>query len=392
MRNKFFKRNLTTIMIMVLLTILCFGQALVTRADDSGNYTTDPRAYFGGGINETLDNGTLVYDKYSSEIDISKHIISCNAIEFSKDIEKFPALKKLVMCDCGYSNEDMEYLMEQHPDIKFVWRLYMGKWSCRTDAISFTTAQDKGFVITMNNEQAAQFKYCTDMVCLDIGHNSVTDLRFLKYMPELRIFIIHENFDRFNGGYIKDLSYLKYCPKLEYLEMFVSSVSDTSFMQYTPNLKDIYATQTPISDITYILGLTRLERLFIQATKISRDDYDRLVQAFPDAKILYNGFQSVHDNGWRVHPRFYAMRWTVRNNAVHELFADELDTSYVPMDVVAALHTPVVEEDESLSENSVSDNVVSENAVTENIVTENVVSNNQVSQNQVISESVETNE
>lgn len=272
-------------------------------------------------VMDTLDG--VECQKYATEIDISYHYISVDTEQFGKEIEKFPALKELVMCDCGYTNEDMEALMEKYPDIKFVWRLHFeNKWSCRTDAKSFSTLQPKEYTTTLNNEDAAQFKYCTEMQCLDIGHNRVTDLSFLQYMPDLRIFILHANYDRVNGGKVRDISYLKYCPKLQYLEIFKTDVSDLSVFQYLPNLKDIYASTTPINDITYLMNLPKLERLYIQDTKISEEDYLRLKARYPDTKILYYGNLTVWDNGWREHPRYYGLRRSIRGNAIDELFED----------------------------------------------------------------------
>lgn len=272
----------------------------------------------------TLLDG-VEFETNSEEIDISSHKIAVDEKEFAKQIQNFPNVQKLIMCDCGYTNEQMEYLRDEFPEIKVVWRLRFGRWSVRTDAISFSTLQPKDYTVTMNNADAAQLKYCTDLVLLDIGHNRITDVSFLQYMPELKIFIVHANYDRKNGGKIRDLSYLKYCPKLQYLEIFKSDVTDLSFLQYLPELKDLYASTTPISDITYLMDLPKLERLFIQDTRISKDDYLRLKERYPDAQILYYGNLSVWDNGWRNHPRYYAMRSMIKNNNVHELFADPVD-------------------------------------------------------------------
>lgn len=263
----------------------------------------------------------LEFPTYTMEIDISNYKIPVDAITFAKELLQFPNLKKIIMCDTGFTNNNMEFLMEQFPDIEFVWMLrFENKWKCRTDALSFSTLQPKNYTTTLNDADAAQFKYCTKMQCLDIGHNRITDLSFLQYMPDLRIFIVHANYDRKNGGKIRDLSYLKYCPKLVYLEIFKTDVSDLSFLQYTPNIRDLYASTTKISDITYLLDLPKLERLYIQDTKISREDYQRLLERYPNTKILYYGNQTVWENGWRNHPRYYALMRTIRGNSLDPLF------------------------------------------------------------------------
>ena len=159
----------------------------------------------------------------SEEIDISYYQIPVDDITFGIQLRRFPNLKKVIMCDTGYTNEMMEGLMARYPDIEFVWMLHFSnKWKCRTDAKSFSTMQQKHYTTTIGNKDAAQFKYCTQMEFLDIGHNTIYDVSFLQYMPELHVLIVHENYDYKDGGRIRDLSYLKYCPKITYLEIFYS--------------------------------------------------------------------------------------------------------------------------------------------------------------------------
>ena len=51
-------------------------------------------------------------------------------------------------------------------------------------------------------------------------------------------------------------------------------------------------------------------------------EYQKLVDTYPDAKIVRNGEGSI-DQGWRKHERYYAMRDMFKNNYVHELFMDQ---------------------------------------------------------------------
>lgn len=261
------------------------------------------------------------FPKYSEEIDISYHIISENKVQFCEELDQFPSLKKVVMCDTGYTNEDMEDLMSMRPEIEFVWLLHFSnKWKLRTDAKTFSTLQDKDYVITISDKDAWQFKYCTQMQFLDIGHNTITDMFFLQYMPDLHGLIIHQNYDRAHGGKMRDLSYLKYCPKLTYLEIFDSDVSDLSFLQYTPELRDLYASQTPISDITFLMDLPNLERLYMQRTKISEEDYFKLTKRYPDVEFLYYGYTSVQDNNWRNSPKNLKRARSIRGNYLDPVF------------------------------------------------------------------------
>ncbi len=263
----------------------------------------------------------LVIDSETTKADISTRTVD-NFEDFKKLIKLLPKLTYLDMCDCGLSNEQMEDLRNTYPAVKFVWKVTMGLWTIRTDTVAFSTLKDGSIYYRLTNEDTKVLKYCTDMVALDIGHNKVTDLSFLQYMPNLKILILVDNWDGdTDEHYIKDLSMLRYVPKLVYLEFFVGDVSDLSFLQYLPNLVDLNISYNPISDVSYLLNFTKLERLWLEHTNLTDKDYQLLCKSYPNAKVVYHGTGSV-DQGWRTHKRYYAMKDMYVKNYVHELFAD----------------------------------------------------------------------
>lgn len=293
-----------------------FASSLYESVSDNDTTETEETVSMG-----SLDGVEFPID--SEEIDISYHKFSINVGEFHQQLKAFPNIKKVIMCDTSYTNENMEMLQKLRPDVEFVWMLHFSnKWKCRTDAKAFSTWQDKGYVITISNKDAWQFKYCTQMQFLDIGHNTITDMSFLQYMPDLHGLIVHQNYDRAHGGRMRDLSYLKYCPKLTYLEIFDSDIWDLSFLQYTPELRDLLASQVPIEDVTYLMDLPNLERLYIQATKISREDYEKLRERYPDVELVYFGFASVTDpsNRWRYSPKSGKRARSIRGNYLDPIF------------------------------------------------------------------------
>ena len=254
-----------------------------------------------------------------TEIDVSGHPVS-DINGFISQIESLPSLNRVVMCDCGLSNDQMEGLMERFPDIRFVWRLNIGIWSLRTDAVAFSTNQGKVITYRLSNEDCKLFRYCPDLVALDIGHNKVTDLSFLQYLPKLKILILVDNADVNNPGhFISDITYLKCCPDLMYLEFFVGSVTDISVIAGLKNLVDLNISYNPISDIGPLMHLPKIERLFMEHTKITDDQYKLLQKTYPNAQVVLYGKGSI-DNGWRTHERFYAMRDMFNNNYVNDLF------------------------------------------------------------------------
>lgn len=258
------------------------------------------------------------------ELDLSGYDLAALDLDMYMLLGLLRNLEKVDMCQCGYSNDEMSALQDAFPEIKIVWEIKLSHWTVRTDAVAFSTMKTCSQTFYLKDEEAKYLKYCTDLVALDLGHNYVTDLSFLQYMPELKILILVDNVKGWENGKIRridDLSMLQYVPKLEYLEFFCDGVKDISFLQYTPNLVDLNISYNPISDATYLFELPKLERLFLEHTKIPYSEFERLQETYPDAQLEYYGEGSI-DHGWRKHERYYAMRDMFKNNYVHPLFAD----------------------------------------------------------------------
>lgn len=244
--------------------------------------------------------------------------------DLKEKLRLFPNLTQVDMCDCGFTNEEMDDINQDLPDIKVVWRIRINRWSFRTDAVAFSTYQPKVITYMMTNKDAQAFKYCTDLRALDLGHNAITDYSFLQYLPELRILIVADNIDRTYGGYVKNLSYAKYCTHLQYFEFFISQVSDMSFLSELQELKDLNLCYTKVSDISVFKDLPNLERLWLNCCGITYDDYLQLKEWHPDATVMY-GHAGSTDQGWREHYRYYAMRASFANNYLHEAFCDPVE-------------------------------------------------------------------
>ncbi len=292
----------------------------------AANLTLDEMTY----LKENYPSVKFVWnvDLYGKEISSDDTEADINGIEVT-DIEDLKTKLRLLdgltyidMCDCGLENEQMEELRNEFPQIKFVWNVTLGLWTIRTDTVAFSTLKDGTITYRLTNDDCKVLKYCTDMVALDLGHNKVTDLSFLEYMPELKILILVDNWlTDTQSPYLYDLSMLKYCPKLMYLEFFVGDVTDISVFDYLPNLVDLNISYNPISDVSHLLNFTKLERLYIEHTNLTEQDYELLKETYPDAYIVYYGEGSV-DQGWREHERYFAMIDMFHNNYVNDLFKD----------------------------------------------------------------------
>ena len=273
---------------------------------------------------QTIRVGSKEFLPDAEKINISGINLKEEGIDMEQVIASLPNLKKIKMNNCGLSNDEYAALQDAHPEIKIVWTIDLEHWKIRTDSVAFSTYKDTSQMFFMTNEDAYYLKYCTDLVALDLGHNCVTDLSFLEYMPELKILILVDNaYDRNEAHirYLDDLSMLKHCPKLRYLEIFAIHVSDLSFLKKCKDIEDLNVSYTNVYSTEYLTDLPNLKRLWIEKCGLTYDHYAYLQELYPDAKIVFNGEGSV-DQGWREGERYQAMRWMFENNKVHKIYRD----------------------------------------------------------------------
>lgn len=246
--------------------------------------------------------GDQIYSTDCTELDVSGiPFESREQIELL--LPYFPKAERVVMCKCGLDDETMDGLNRDYPDIRFVWSIRIRTFYVRTDATYFYPFKlDRNLYI--NNEEASLLRYCTDMVCIDVGHmGEITDCEWAAFMPELKYLIIGETA-------ISDLTPLSNCKKLEYLEMFTIPVTDYSPLVECTGLRDLnlgktYADATPISKMTWLKNLwwcgapTR--------NLPSSNAMELLPEALPNTQLkLWLDHPTA--GGWRKLDNYYAMR------------------------------------------------------------------------------------
>ena len=256
------------------------------------------------------------YDGAAEEIDLSG-IAMQSTDEVEAFLQNLPFLNKLVMCECGLTNEQMEELCNAHPEIKFVWTLIIGKRKLRTDAIGFSTknpgkytsanASDKynesvKKAIRLHEGDIEALKYCTDLEALDLGHNFLTDndLTVIAGLTKLKILILADN-------KITDISALSSLKDLEYIELFMNKIPDLSPLCELPNLQDVNVCNTGVSDLSPLFSLTSVRRLWYAMNPFNREQAKALKEALPDCVCNYTTKDETSE-GWRTDPRYQWMR------------------------------------------------------------------------------------
>ena len=166
-----------------------------------------------------------------AEIDLSgQKIPDVSVVEAA--LPYFSHLTKVVMCDCGPTNEEMDELNKKYADIRFVWMVHFAYFSLRTDATSFIAAKYTPCTIMDDGDTFALW-YCTDLEGLDLGHMDFSDISFLYAMPHLKYLILAD------CPFLRDITPIGSLKDLTYLELFQTSVTDLSPLLNCTKLEDL---------------------------------------------------------------------------------------------------------------------------------------------------------
>ena len=203
--------------------------------------------------------------------------------------EALPCLtrcRRFVLDNCGIDYEELARLREEFPQTKIVWSVYITYLNFLTDVkiIHLT------FALTNSNAQVMRF--CNEVEYLDIGHNSISDISFMAYMPHLKYVILSYN-------NVSDLSPLANCHELEMLELYQClKLKDISPLAACESLKLLNVSWTEIQDIRPVFGLKNLERFYcIWNYGIPEEQMEQIFEELPDCWITFE--QEVSKNvGW----------------------------------------------------------------------------------------------
>ena len=195
-----------------------------------------------------------------TELDLSGIEISETSL-FDSIVRAMPELKKVVLCDCGIPDEEMDRLNHRYDGVRFVWTVHFSIYSLRTDADNFCASNvpERNYIgINMTEAQIYPLRYCTDLVALDLGHMTLmTDLSVLKDMVHLRFLILSTN------GMNGDIRLLSTFKELYYLELFHNTIQDLSPLLECPNLQHLNIGYCVGYDIAPLMEMKQLKRLWI---------------------------------------------------------------------------------------------------------------------------------
>ena len=254
-----------------------------------------------------------VFDKTVTEVDLTAVEVT-DLAEVEQKLSYLPDLEQVTFGLCGVDepkwgnsrskltaspieNEALSaYRDRVREDYKVVWTVRLGpSIALRTDSDNFMP--NHFGVGQLPDSYAYNLRYCEEMVCLDVGHMTLTDISFVEYMPNLKYLILA-------WTEVQYIEPIRTCKNLVFLELDNSCIRDLSPLVDCTALEDLNLGNT-FCDITPILGMTWLKNVyFILGSPASAY---KMSQAVPTAHVVATGDATV-GGGWRRLPNYYAMR------------------------------------------------------------------------------------
>ena len=246
------------------------------------------------------------YSSLISHLDLAKSKIK-DYDELIKKMELLPNLKSADFSNSNLSNEQLGHLRELFPVMEIHWIVHLGRWSVKTDAVSFSVLIYAYDYKRMTSKDIEVLKYCTKLQALDLGHQAITDISVIgEYLKDLRILILADN-------RISDITPIKELKHLHYLELFINPISDITPLNDLKGLVDVnFCYCWNINDYSTLKNLPNLERIWLVGTRINGNVVNELRSVHPNAQIVNTGAGSTN-SGWRTHERYYEMIKMYRN-------------------------------------------------------------------------------
>lgn len=245
-----------------------------------------------------MDLFSATISRDATEVDLSGIPIPDPAALEAR-LSRMPNLRRVILCDCGLSNPQMEELASRNPSVRFVWNIHIGGIELRTDAVYFSPNK---YFIEITDADMAMLRYLPDLVSLDIGHQrGVTNCDWASFVPKLQYLVIADT------G-ITDISPLAELQELVFLELFMSPIRDYRPLLSCRKLEDLnlgytYGSHEPILEMTW------LKRLWWPGNmkKLNWSVRNQLRQTLPNVKMNFTAGSSTGE-GWRNGQRYYEMR------------------------------------------------------------------------------------
>ena len=258
--------------------------------------------------------GDQTFDVNTTEVDLTGVEVK-DLAEVEQKMAYLPELTAVTFGVCGVDNanwgnskskltaspienEDMAaYRNRVRDDYKVVWTVRLGpNIALSTDADNFMP--NHFGVGQLPDSYAYNLRYCEEMVCLDVGHMTLTDISFVEFMPNLKYLILA-------WTEVQYIEPIRSCKNLVFLELDWSCIRDISPLVDCTALEDLnlgctYCSIDPLLEMPWLKNVYMIRRHSAGVVGTALPDTRVVTSSDPDAATV--GY------GWRRLPNYYAMR------------------------------------------------------------------------------------
>ena len=253
--------------------------------------------------------GKLVLSDEDTEINLNK-VKRITTEDIETVIAICPKAEKITLTKHYYlRNQPVIGLAEKYPEIEFIWTVTLGgTYKIATDCTAYSTFNEPNAPEKLKSGDLEALQYVRGLRALDVGHNEITSLQWLKYCPELELLILGDN----RG--ITDLTPIGNLKHLQYLELFSTGAEDISPLAECTELIDLnLCYDKKVTDLSALDGLTKLERFWgNHMDGLAPGEADRFAALHADTQCVFNGKHATSE-GWREHERYNHYRWCLQN-------------------------------------------------------------------------------
>ncbi|MBQ9248751.1 MAG: hypothetical protein IJ179_00115 [Oscillospiraceae bacterium] len=220
---------------------------------------------------------------------------------FSKVLPYLDKLQELRIEYCDIADWAMADLRDSFPDKKIAWRVVYGWGNSWSDTERIWAIGGFG------DANLFPLRYCTEVKYLDLGHNGIYSLDFVRYMPNLEVFIVENDF-------VSDLTPLASCKNLEFLEVGETQVTDVSPLAACTSLKHLnIGGLLGLTDISPLYELPNLERLYgLCDVNVPAEQVEYITALMPNTEVAFhydpkgavNGYHWRYAEGGGLVPRY----------------------------------------------------------------------------------------
>lgn len=236
----------------------------------------------------------LTITQQDTQADFSGMTVALSTVK--RAVSYFPDVETVLMMDCGMDNETLAaFRKEMREQCKVVWTVDCGGIAVRTDATSFIPVKHN--VYYFHDDDVYNLRYCEDMIAVDLGHMTFTELEWVEYMPNLKYLILAHTT-------VTDISSLATCKNLVFLELDWTGIRDYEPLLGCTALEDLNLGLT-WGDYEVIGQMTWLKNLWWKGRGYKALNY--LTEKLPDTRLMFNSALTV-GSGWRKLQNYYDMR------------------------------------------------------------------------------------